>query len=259
MTISSTLINKFKGYVSVGWNTALDSSDTEAKEVLGLVRYDFHPVFGLRGFKYVRFDQSGGNTAGELVAQVANVAISNITAGTTTSITTSGLTADIHVGGLLVCTDDAGGAGAAPEGEAGVIVANTATVVQIDPDSPFSAAPASNDDFVIVKPWATGDAVAGDVAVNVQGVAMADQAQYDYGWVQFLGLHPKVSCIAAGTALTTAKSLIMANGGLVTNGNSSAAELRVGYLEAAVASDQVARYALVNLFCGEAFKLGASA
>jgi hypothetical protein len=258
MTIASSLIAQFKGQSPVAWNTALNASDTTPQEVIGSIRWDVaHPYFGVRGFKYVRFDAA--TTAGDVCTKVADVTITNISAGTTTSITTSGLTADIHVGGILYCTDDAGGAGAAPEGEQGIIVANTATSVQIRPEDAFSVSPAANDDFSIVKTWAVGDAAAGDLAVNVQGVAMADQAQYSWGWVQFLGLHPQVLVVAAGTAVTINKSLIAGNGGLLTNGSSSADSLLVGFLRQSVASDQVVRKAMVDLYCGAAYKVGASA
>ena len=141
--LPSKLLDGNSGLVR-GWSTTLDSSDPVAKERVGAVRYTTDEKWGLRGFKYVRFDQSGGMTTGQLASQVANVAIANITAGTTTSITTSGLTANILVGGILVCTDDAGGAGAAPEGEKAIIAANSATVVEIDSDDAFSVAPAGS-------------------------------------------------------------------------------------------------------------------
>ena len=124
-------------------------------------------------FVYARCDQSGGCAAGQLQSYVANTAINNITSGTTTSITTSGLTADLLVDGILYCIDDAGGAGAAPEGEKGRVVENTTTVVTIDSDDAFSAAPAANDDFQVHLPFAVDDSADGDFAHQVAGVAMA--------------------------------------------------------------------------------------
>ena len=239
------------------FSTKLDASDTSPKEVRGAIRFCIDSVLGLRGFKYVRFDQSGGALQGELVKKLANVSIANISAGTTTSITTSGLTADKLVGGILCCLDDAGAAGAAPEGEKALIIANSATLVEIDPADAFSTAPAANDDFMVVLPWATQDAADDDSAGMVQGVSMADQAQYDWGWVQFLGINPHV-LVKAATAIPVDESVV-ADAATVNDGAADAADLRIGRLLCAISSDTVARRAIVDLFCGEAFKMGLSA
>lgn len=240
------------------WNSKLDASDTTPKDERGAVRWTYDPVFGIRGFEYVRFDQSGGADKGQIVTYRGLVAINNITSGTTTSITTSGLTADILAGGILRCLDDAGGAGAAPEGEQALIVSNSTTLVTIDSNDAFSAAPAANDDFTVEIPWAVIDSAAGDTSALVAGVAMADQDQYDYGWVQFAGLHPEVNCVAAGTAVTAAKSLI-ADTNVVTNGSSSVVSLLIGYTKTGISSDTVLRKLPVYLNCGAALRLGASA
>lgn len=256
MTFLTTKIND-GGVVQKTWNTALNSTSETALETPGAVREHNHPVLGFGKFKYVRFLAAASE--GDLCTFKDPVAISNITAGTTSSITTSGLTADLYVGALLRCTDDAGAAGAAPEGEIGVIASNTATVVTLDAKyGTFSASPAVNDDFQIIIPFGVVDAAAGDVAANVAGVAMADQVINYWGWVQFQGLNPKVNVIAAGTAVTAKKSVI-AGTNVVTDGSTSAAELRVGFAVHGVSSDTVARYAMVDLCCGPAFKLGASA
>lgn len=239
--------------------TKLSSSSSTPLELPGLVRYTHDRIFGLRGFKYVRFDQSGGVTRGQVQSKLANVAITNIDSGTTTSITkAAAFTADKLIGGILVCTDDAGGAGAAPEGESALIVANTASVITIDTNDAFTVAPAVNDDFAVVLPWAVDDAADGDAAGIVQGVAMADQDQYDWGWVQFYGINPDVDAVAAGTALIVDESVV-AGAALVNDGAGDAADLRIGRLLVGLTSDTVRRKAVVDLFCGEAFKLGLSA
>lgn len=237
--------------------TTLDSSSDVPLELPGVVRYTHDRIFGLRGFKYVRFDQSGGCTRGQLQSKRTNVDVPNILSGTTTSITTAGLTADILVGGILVCIDDAGGAGAAPEGESGIIVANSTTVITIDSNDAFSVAPAVNDDFKVILPWAVIDSADGHAAGIVQGVAMADQDQYDWGWVQFYGINPDCDAIAAGTALTLDESVV-ANTAVVNDGAADAVDLRIGRLLVGLSSDTVARKAVVDLFCGEAFKMGLS-
>lgn len=258
MTLLASKITSSNVATPVIWNTTLDSSSSTPLENLGAIREDYHPVFGHRRFEYVRFDQSGGSDLNQIVSSRANVTITNISSGTTTTITTSGLTANDLVGGLLRCSDDAGGAGAAPEGESGVIVANTTTVITIDSQDAFSVSPAVNDDFIVILPHSVIDSASGDIAANVRGVTMAAQDQYDYGWVQFSGLHPAVAAIAAGTTITAGKSLI-ADTNVVTNGSTSAIELRVGFARSALTTDTVLRTLPVDLFCGRAFRIGASA
>jgi hypothetical protein len=242
----------------VAHQTNLDSSSPTPLEKLGVVRYTHDSIFGLRGFKYVRFDQAGGVTKGQLQSKIANIDVANILSGTTTSITTAGLTANILVGGILVCIDDAGAAGAAPEGESALIVENTTSVITIHENDAFSVAPAVNDDFKVILPWAVVDSVDGNAAGIVQGVVMADQDQYDYGWVQFLGINNDVDAIAAGTALVLDESVV-AGAALVNDGAADAVDLRIGRLLVGLSSDTVRRKAVVDLFCGEAFKMGLSA
>lgn len=258
MTIQlASLYKTGSGPSRSAWNTSLDASDTVAKEQLGAIRFDYNPHYGIRGFVYIRSDGSGTTAQGTVLAQADNVAINNITSGTTTSITTAGLTADIHVNGLLYCLDDAGAAGAAPEGESARIIKNTATVITIDPNDAFSVSPAANDDFVIIKPWATRVAST-DVAAIVKGVLMASQPQYSYGWAQFLGINPFVLGVAAGTTIPAGESVITAAGGLVTDGAGANVELRIGRIQHQLTTDTVARRAIVDLFCGPAFGLSNS-
>lgn len=253
MTIEAAKLTTSLNAKTKGWATTLDASDSTAKEVLGSIREDQHPVFGLRKFIYVRFHQSGGVAAGELQSFLAPVSVANITSGTTTSITTSGLTADLYVGGLLQCIDDAGAAGAAPEGEKALITKNTTTVITIDADDAFSAAPAANDDFEIVLPFAVVDSDDTDYSYEVAGVTMAAHDQYNYGWVQFYGLHPSVATVAAGTAIVKGE-IVVAGAALVTDGAGDGLELSVGVAKTGLSSDTVLRETLVDLYCGPANK-----
>jgi len=258
MTMQTAKLYQQARAFQVAHQTTLDSSSSTPLEKLGVVRFTHDSVFGLRAFKYVRFDQAGGATKGQVQSKRANVDVANILSGTTTSITTAGLTANILVGGILVCIDDAGGAGAAPEGQSALIIENTTTVITIDANDAFTVAPAVNDDFKVILPWAVVDSADGDAAGIVQGVVMADQDQYDYGWVQFLGINPDVDAIAAGTALILDESVV-AGAALVNDGAADAVDLRIGRLLVGLTSDTVRRKAVVDLFCGEAFKMGLSA
>lgn len=249
MTISLASLAESVGSNQQSYATALNSSNSTPYDRPGIVRWEQHPIYGTRGFQYVSFYQSGGVTAGQLVSYYTQT-ITNITSGTTTSITTSGLVADKLVGGLLRCSDDAGGAGAAPEGEIARIVKNTTTVITIDSDDAFSVAPAVNDDFTVILPWATVDSASGDPACNVAGVAMADNDQYGWGWVQFFGI-TQADAVAAGTALVVNQGVI-AGTALVTASSTSAAGLLLGSNVAGLTSDTVRRKALVRLAVGAA-------
>lgn len=257
MTISNDALLKLGGTNQQSWQTKLDSSSDTPLEIPGIVREDIHPVFGVRKFQYLRCDQSGGCTAGQLQSYRANVAINNISAGTTTSITTTGLTAGILEGGILQCLDDAGAAGAAPEGEVGRVVANTTTQVFIDTNDAFSVTPAANDDFVVILPWAVDDSADGDFAGQVAGVSMTDHDQYDWGWFQFFGINPDVDAVAAGTALPAQESVV-ADAAVVNDGAGDAVDLRIGRVLHQLSSDTVLRKAVVDLYCGVAFKMSNS-
>lgn len=258
MTIQASKLLKNARAYQVGYQAPLDSSSPIPLEGPGVIRYSYDSIFGYRGFQYLRCDQSGGCTAGQVQAKRANIAINNIASGTTTSITTAGLTPDILIGGILACIDDAGGAGAAPEGERALIVENSDTVITIDSNDAFSVAPAANDDFVVLLPWAVVDSADGNAAGIVKGVAMANHDQYNWGWFQFFGIHPSVDAIAAGTALIVDESVV-ADAAVVNDGAADAVDLRIGRLLVGLSSDTVVRKAVVDLFCGEAFKMGLSA
>jgi len=94
-------------------------------------------AFGPRIVKYVKNMVGSTNAVGELMAYEsdgANVRSTSITAssaGTTTTIVTTGLTANDHVDQIAWCVDDAGAAGAAPEGEASVVASNTTTTIKL--------------------------------------------------------------------------------------------------------------------------------
>ncbi len=246
------------------WKTTLDASDTLPQEQPGAVRWTYDPVLGYRAFQYVRFDQSGGALKDNPVAYRPLISVSATGAGSATTVAGSGFAVGdpagrgVLAGGIIRCLDDAGAAGAAPEGELGYIAKNTATLITLDPNHAFSAATAASDTFRVELPWAVVDSAAGNTAALCAGVAMANQDQYDWGWVQFLGLHPGVTCVAAGTAITADRSLITGTN-LLTNGSTSAPELRVGYTLHGVTTDTVLRKVPVYLHCGFAAKLAASA
>ncbi|MGE0630961.1 MAG: hypothetical protein AB7O96_01030 [Pseudobdellovibrionaceae bacterium] len=258
MSIETAKLYKETSAVQKVWNTALNASDTTPKEPKGAVRWTYDPVLGYRGFQYVRFDQSGGATKDNICSYRGLVSVTASGTGTTTSVVTTGLTADILADGIIVCLDDAGAAGAAPEGENARIASNTTTQINLDANDAFTAATASSDTFRVHLPFAVIDAASGDTAAAVAGVVMATQAQYSWGWVQFAGFHPTVAAVAAGTTITANRDLI-ASTNVVTNGSTSAVELRVGYTPFQLTTDTVVRKIGMYLNCGFAKKVAASA
>lgn len=258
MTIEVAKLYKESAVNRAGWSTTLDASDSTPKEGKGVVRWTYDAVFGYRGFQYVRFDQSGGATKDNICSYRGNVSVAATGAGSTTTVVAAGLTSDILVDGIINCLKDAGGAGAAPEGETGRIVKNSTTLITIDPNDAFSAATATSDTFRVHLPWAVVDAASGDTSAVVSGVVMANQTQYYWGWVQFFGFHPTVAAVAAGTTITGSRDLI-ASTNVVTNGSTSAIELRIGYAPFQLTTDTVLRKIAMYLNCGFAKKVGASA
>ncbi len=257
MTIDASKLLITQNPTRLDWGPALNSTSTTPLTTKGAVRWDFNPHFGFRRFVYLRCDQSGGCLDGEIQSYRGPIDIPNISAGTTTSVTTAGLTESEFVGGMLFCYDDAGGAGAAPEGESGMITANTTTVITIDSADAFSVSPAANDDFKVLLPFSVVDSADGDFSGKVAGVSMAPHAQYEWGWFQCEGIHPSVSIIAAGTALPVGESLV-ADAAVMTDGAGDAVDLRIGRLLVPIASDQVVRKAPVDIYCGVAFRMSNS-
>lgn len=216
--------------------THLAANDSTPQEMPGIERA-IMTKFGPARVRYGKCVQAGGCARGELQAYRANQAISNITSGSTTSIVTTGLTANDYDYDLLVCTDDAGGAGAAPEGEVAKISSNSTTTVFLDPDDPFSAAPAVNDDFNVVTYCKTIDSAAGDEVNDLFGVAATALTANYWGWYFFDGICPYALARAA-TALTADVALIAHTARLDVS-STSADQLLVGVSlgRLAVASD----------------------
>lgn len=162
-------------------------------------------AFGPRLVKYVKILQSGGMAKGELCAyasdgaNVKSTTITNITSGTTTSFVTSSLTADRHNGMLSFVLDDAGGAGAAPEGETSIVAKNTATLVTLEPDYPYSASLAVNDDIELIATHQMEDAADGDEAWTCGGIVLAKDgiSANGYGWIQLEGVTPALTANSA--------------------------------------------------------------
>lgn len=194
---------------------------------------------GLAMYRYGRTQQSGGQSKGELASRLADVtgtvtAAAGETNDTTHLADTSNFTSGNEVGKVCMITDDAGAAGAAPEGEIALIIANTASQMTFDPDYALSAAPAASDTYSNYATYHHDDAADGDLAINVLGVLMADRTAAYYGWLQFYGLNP-------GTLYTTntvAKGdPVVADAAAVNAYGADTEQLWVGYAPNTIAAD----------------------
>ena len=130
--------------------------------------------------------------------------LNSITSATTTSVTQTGagMTANAYKGYLLIDETEAT-AGAAPEGQIGVITSNTTTTVNIDANYPFSVAPSVGAALRIkANSYHANTSAAADTCQYLQGVVVGTSGittNY-YGWVQFDGVCP-YACVT-GAAIT---------------------------------------------------------
>lgn len=227
------------GIVPVGTED-LNSNSTTQKAKPGAYAFMLD-AFGPRLFRY-GFNVNGSAViSGELMTRdgsaLAATSAGTITAGSTTSATTSGLTADQHVGKIFYVTDDAGGAGAAPEGESSIVSANSATLITLDADMPLSAAIAASDTASLISVYTFSDAAADDEAWAVFGVVVGTTGVGDdsYGWVQSWGMCPNV--IATTSAVTVSEPLVADTAAVATAATNDTHNLVVGYAPIGAAAD----------------------
>ena len=159
-------------------------------------------AFGMRILSYNKVTQTGGHTVGQLGQRDADVAVAGITSGTTTSFVTSGKTADAHISNLCQVKDKNSSAGAAPEGEVGVVVANTATLVTLDPGRPFSTSLLVNDTLTLHRSFDVIDAAIDATAADARGICFHGiPTIYHWGFYQIYGYYPSA---AIATSASTA-------------------------------------------------------
>lgn len=198
-------------------------------------------AYGFRVLQYCRNQSGSAQARGELAKKVADVTVSNITSGTTTSFTkAASLTADIHVGRILHVDDNDDTAGAAPEGESAPIVSNTAAVATVDSDYPFSVALAANDDIRSFTPgWHVTDSADADLAKECVGVVVGKDGISDgyYGFYQQYGLNPLV--LHKNDSAVTDNDPVVADAAAVGPYGSDAVQLWVGYQQGTHAADRV--------------------
>ena len=204
-------------------------------------------AFGYRVLRYGYFVNA--MLQGELCSRYGGVngttVVTNQTGTSATSVTTTGLTANAHRGAIVYVHDDAGGAGAAPEGEVSIAVSNTTTVVTLDADMPLSVALANGDDVTLISVSAVEDSTDGDLAVTVQGVVLGEDgvSASQYGWYVMEGFSKALS---TAETITTFNPVVAA-ANTVDEFGSDGQELWVGTALATYTSDNVSTVLPVRL------------
>ena len=218
----------------------LEADDLKARMTPGQFVFTVD-AFGTRIFQYGRNTSGGAVVQGALQSRLADVAVSNLTSGTTISATKAAAwTADKHVGEMLYVTDNDDSAGAAPEGEVSIISSNSAGVANVDPNYAFTVALAANDDLDTISPgWHWQAAAASDKAQEVKGVVVAKSGLTSlyYGFLQCYGICP-VTNLKASTGFTD-RAAIIADTSAVAPDAAGGWELVIGYTIGTVTSDIV--------------------
>lgn len=221
--------------------------------------------FGAKIVQYIQ-NRSGSTYAqGALVSSVGDAdgktqitSSGGASVNTIRQVTTSGLVANVHVGAGLYVLNCTTGAGAAPEGEESIIVENSATLIMVDSNLPFSATVASGDTLDIAGFYNSELSADGDLAAVVLGVVIGKDgiSNGNFGWVCKHGRCPN-TLLKAATALTQ-NDAVVADAGRVgpAVGTTDPANLHVGYAPHVVNSDIVSDKTTVRLILGLGFNPG---
>lgn len=232
------------------FRTALDAAQDTAVEELGVERVEIDNKYGQRHFRFVQ-NKSGGSLAVDVPVMYDGQHIGTdvtASAGSTTTVERSSgsfITDGVSVDDIINVQDDAGAAGAAPEGEYSFVTKVEATKLTFSPA--LTVAIAVDDTVNVLKKFSIKASADAAGRAEFAGVLMATLADGKFGWVQTKGIHPTTSIVAAGTAL--AEGAILKPGAsllLVISDTADVGEA-VGVCLLAVASDQVLRKAVVML------------
>lgn len=206
-----------------------------------------HDAFGYRFLQYCRIFATVGQ--GACVSRWGGVngstAVTGITSGTTTTaVKAASWTADTQNGAIFYVSDDAGAAGAAPEGEISIVAKTATGQLTLEPDLPLSAAIASNDAVRTISNWQGEASADGDLNITVLGVVAGRDGitSGNYGWVVREGF-AKAKVELSITVDTPG----VAHTGTIGPFGSDGQELHICTVLGVVAADQVALTAPVRL------------
>lgn len=172
-----------------GADVGLSSTDPRWKP--GQQGY-FQDQLGARYAKYCKNVSTAAYAQGELVSKAGDLngqtTPSSVVLGSTTHMTTTGLTANFHEGALVYVLNKSATAGAAPEGEIALAKRNTATRVDFNKTYPLSVALAVSDTVSFMSTYCSEKAASADNAVGVLGVVLPlAVADGEYFWAQQKG------------------------------------------------------------------------
>ena len=236
---STTMALNLAGIVPVG-HRDLNADDNVLQHKGGTYAF-MVDAFGIRLFRYGQ-NRSTAMNVGVLASRVgdnngATSAGTLVAPFNLTSVGTSSLTADKHNGSVFYVTDDAGAAGAAPEGETSIVVKNTATLITLDPGMPLSTILATSDTASMLGTYNIEACASGDLTWVMFGIVMAKDglSAANAGWCQSWGLCP--NAIADTAAVTIAEPLVAGTGTIITNTSSTAANTIAGFAPIGAAAD----------------------
>lgn len=162
-------------------------------------------------WEVIYYRATGTINEGEIVAEY-QLTITDVDGGSTTTCTEAAgfpATANLLIGGIFHVDDDAGGAGAAPEGESCIITESAAGSITFTPA--LTAALAANDDVSIHHPYlgVQGAATSGNAVI---GLCLATVAVGEYGFALRRGLYPNAEFVTADAIAIGAGVQCAANG-----------------------------------------------
>ena len=170
------------------WKTNLTQADATPQEEPGTIRWAERHGYGGGFYRYVQNKSGSAMLVGSAASFVAATTLTATATGTVDSFPDTGLGVNDYQNDLCICLDDAGAAGATPEGTGGFVVQNTAIKVSIDPDSPFGAAPVVGDTFQVMTNCHVIASASDDLQMEFAGIVQAASLADDYwGWVQVTG------------------------------------------------------------------------
>lgn len=209
--------------------------------------------YGERYFQMIQNRGSGTLAIGALSSAYGDangLTTVTATAGTVNQVTST-FTADKHAGAIVVIKDDAGAAGAAPEGEDSICERNSATILYTTKDLPFTVAPANNDTVEIQSTWGVDVATAGDLGRMCRGVVVPESgiAATYFGLTQIFGICRRVN-VLLNAVLAPASMLIAAASTVTVTGAASGHRLHVGTALTTCSTDQVLSKVVAMLAMG---------
>lgn len=201
-------------------------------------------AFGYKVYQYIRNRRGSALAQRALVTKPAVVS-ATCTSSTTTALTTSSLTANVHIGKIAYVRSTS--ANAAPEGEASIVAANSATLINVEAAYPFSVASTTSNTVDLVSNFQGTASAAGDPRPNILGVVVGNGGITDgnFGWVQKEG---PAMCTIGTSTLTVNVPAIAHTAAVQTASSSAAASTNIGMAMTTTAASQTVGLVYLNLF-----------